>query len=84
MPRNKHGYLKADALRSGLRDQYAVVKDGAVHTVEILHDVRQGGFVVQHTIVSPTEREVHTWQVGRNLQPRARAIFEDRVALIGA
>ena len=72
MPRNHDGFLKPDALKTaGLRDQFAIQKGEDLHTVEILWDMRQGGYVCQHTIVQPASRELHTWQVGDNLN-RAR------------
>lgn len=82
MPRNKHGYLKADALRSGIPDQYAAFADGARQEVSIMHDVRQGGFVCQHIIVRPEVREVHAWQVGERLD-LARDKFRQIVTSIG-
>ena len=70
MPRNKHGYLKADALRSGVPDQYAVVRGDERHEVSIRYDWQQGGFVTEHVVLNlgTQEREVHTWQVGDDLR----------------
>ena len=49
MPRDENGFLKADALRNGLRDQFAVDKDGVTHVVEIAHDIYMyGGYAVRH------------------------------------
>lgn len=83
MPRNRRGWLKSDALKAGLKDQFAVQKGEVVHTVEILHDVRQGGFVLQHVALFTDSdvREVHAWQVGTNL-PLARTLFDDEVRKI--
>jgi hypothetical protein len=80
MPRNKDGWLKADALRSGVPDQWAKVIGNERHEVSIVHDERQGGFVTQHIILdlATQVREIHTWQVGSNL-PLARSFFADVV-----
>lgn len=83
MARNKQGFLKADALRTaGLADQYAVFLGGKRHTVEILHDSSQGGYVCQHIIVGAEDRELHVWQLGEDLA-RARKIFKEQVRKLG-
>lgn len=83
MARNKHGFLKADALRTaGIADQYAVFRGGKKHTVEIRHDSRQGGYVCQHVVISEEGRELHVWQVGDDLN-RARRIFKEEVRKLG-
>lgn len=70
MPRDERGFLKPDALRNGISDQYAVVKGNERHEVSIVHDVRQGGYVVQHVVlyIDTQVREVHAWQVGDRLR----------------
>lgn len=82
MPRNKAGFLKATALINGFPDQYAVVKGDARHEVSIIHDTRQGGFVLQHIIIEAGVREVHAWQVGDNLD-MARGRFKAIVRSLG-
>lgn len=76
MPRNSHGFLKSDALRNGIPDQWARVIGNERHEASIIHDDAQGGFVCQHIILhlDRQEREVHAWQVGTNL-PLARGYF---------
>jgi hypothetical protein len=84
MPR-ENGWLKADALKTaGVKEQWA--KDDGVqsHEVSLFHDTRQGGYVVQHVIVtwSTLVRETHAWQVGENL-PFARQLFSRTVRSLG-
>lgn len=63
MPRNRNGYLKRDALRMGVPEQYATIIGGVAHSVEIIHDRARGGLVtrVRHG------DEVHEWQFGDDL-----------------
>lgn len=83
MARDKHGFLKADALKTaGIADQYAVMRGGKRHEVSLRHDVRQGGYVCQHIIISEGSRELHAWQVGEDLDA-ARKKFKEEVRKLG-
>jgi hypothetical protein len=78
MPRNKHGFLKADALRQGIPDQVARDVGGKRHLVQIVHDPARGGFVLEHNIAdleNLDDWEQHEWQCGTNL-PLARGQFK--------
>lgn len=85
MPRNKSGFLKADALRNGIPDQVAFDKHGMRHVVEILYDTREyGGFATVHRTVSLADAE--SWdervaQYGDDL-PAARTEFKRIVKAI--
>jgi hypothetical protein len=82
MARDSSGFLKPEALRAGYQDQFAVERDGKRHEVSIIHDVRQGGVVVQHITITEDVREVHAWQVGDKM-PLARARFRSIVRSLG-
>lgn len=85
MPRNRHGFLKADALRNGIPDQWATYdKAGVKHVVEIVHDsYLYGGFAMKYT----TNPDGDDWeqivtQYGTDL-PSAREDFKRRVLALG-
>lgn len=82
MPRNKHGFLKADALMQGIPDQYAVVKGAERHEVEIRHEPSNGGYVTRHTTITAAVDTVLTWQFGDDL-PSAREQFRNEVRSLG-
>lgn len=72
MPRTKRGWLKADALRAGVKEQCAAFVDRHRHEVELRHDHLKG-FVVTRRVVGPDGYLVE-WQHGTNL-PAARERF---------
>jgi hypothetical protein len=78
VPRNSKGWLKADALRQGIPDQWARDVDGKRHVVQIIS--QDGAFVTEHKITPLEEGEVagdweiHRWECGTNL-PQARGYF---------
>jgi len=86
MPRNRQGFLKADALRNGIPDQYATARRDGVHIVEIVHDhYLYGGFAVRHCITNADDAE--DWeqtitQYGTDL-PAARLEFKRVVKSLG-
>ena len=79
MSRTKRGFLKLDALRTaGIREQYAVERDGVRHVVEIFDDRLQGGLVVRHT----AGEESKSWAVGDDVSA-ARKTFRREVRALG-
>lgn len=81
--RTKRGWLRADALQGGLREQHAVIVDGIRHTVELRHDVRYSGFVTTYGIDDPSVPivSVEEWRTFTDL-PLAREKFEAFVAQV--
>jgi len=84
MPRDDRGFLKPDALMQGIPDQYAVQKGDVMHTVSLIHDRMQGGYVMQHISLDLQSqvREIHAWQVGDRL-PLAQSLFRKEVRALG-
>lgn len=81
MPRER-GYLKRDALRMGVPEQFAIIKDGEKHVVEIIWDRARGGVVTRHVVVKPDMDEVQEWQCGDDVDA-ARRHFRREARLLG-
>jgi hypothetical protein len=65
MPRDENGFLKADALRQGLREQFMIERGGIRHTVEIMWDPYfYEGFATRYTTddAGHIQREVHRFK----------------------
>lgn len=87
MPRNKHGFLKWDALVGGTTEAYGVVIDDVKHEVTLSYVEEERGFVVQHLVTrGPDDWERTTWSFGQNLNGRggARSHYKQVMAEIKA
>lgn len=85
MPRDAQGFLKADALMAGVPEQYAVVKDGVRHIVEIRHDAHlYSGYVVFHkqTHLEAVSFKEHEYWFGEDL-PACQRRFRTIVKSLG-
>lgn len=85
MPRDDSGFLKADALMAGVPEQYAVVRDGVRHVVEIRHDdYLYSGYVVLHkqTHIKATAYKEHEYWFGDDL-PACQRRFRSIVKALG-
>lgn len=82
MPRNSAGYLKQDALRMGVPEQYAVIQDGERHVVEIVWDRDRGGAVARHLVAKDGHDEVTEWQCGADVS-LAREHFRREARALG-
>jgi hypothetical protein len=86
MPRNRHGWLKAAALKAGVPEQVARDVGSTRHTIELRWDRLTGGFATSYRIDDPADEEgwsVVTWQYGLDL-PAAREKFKECERRIGA
>lgn len=81
MPRNKNGFLKRDALRAGVPEQYATFRDHALCVVEIIE--RPGdGIVFQERKTYANEADVAEQIFGDDLKG-ARELFRKKVRALG-
>ena len=72
----KRGWLKADALKAGVREQYARIVKGTTFVVELWWHPRHG-YVVTSQILPPEEGRITTgdeWRFAERL-PDARERF---------
>lgn len=70
MPRTSRGrFLKLDALRMGVPEQYATIKGNVKHVVEIVFDRERGGLVTQHRqqTLDGDDLWVSAWQCGEDV-----------------
>lgn len=79
MPRTRHGWLKATALKAGVPEQAAREVDRVRHTVELRWDAEAAGFVTSYLIANVDDErdyERHEWQYALDL-PAAREKFAE-------
>lgn len=81
MPRNKHGFLKRDALRSGVPEQYATFRDHALCVVQII-ERPDDGVVYQFRKTTANKTEIEEKVLGDDLT-EARDLFRKKVRALG-
>ena len=82
MPRDDRGFLKEDALRSGVPEQWATILGPAHHVIEIVwrHD---RGYVVRHEVKLNTgETSAFEYTKGSDIAA-ARHLFRQEVRSLG-
>lgn len=77
--RTKRGWLRAEALVSGLREQSAAMRGETLHSIELRYDGERDQFVVVHQVLCPCGfDERFFWFFDRPNLPAAREKFTER------
>lgn len=78
--RTKRGWLRAESLESGLREQSASMDGRTLHSIELRYVAGRDGFAVVHQVLCPCGfDERFFWFFARQNLPAAREKFTDRV-----